>query len=158
MKKLLFLTAMLLTINVSAQWKYETIDNGFDAAYRVAHCMSITNNGILKLENVDGNATILYVAVPAVCSDYVKVDAVFLVNGEWVKYQFFTDVKQSSTTSYKYVLLGETIAEAVGETIFSSATKCKVRIHDTKCDDVDIYEFNMTNSAAALKFMKQGYQ
>jgi len=158
MKKLLFLTAMLLTINVSAQWQYETIDNGFDAAYRIAHCGSITNNAILKLENVDGNATILYIAVPALCSEYVKADVVFLVDGQWVKYQFFNSVRESTTTLYKYILLGENIADGVGETIFSAATKCKVRVYDTDCNDIDTYEFNMTNSFGALKFMKAGYQ
>jgi hypothetical protein len=157
MKKLFFLIAMLLTINVSAQWTYKTIDNGFDPKYRIAYCTDPTSKAILKLQNIEGNSTMIYVAVYALCSESVQFDVVFLVNNEWVKYEFFQIVESSSTGTFKIITIGDNVNDAIGDNIFKTATKCKIRIYDTKCEDVDIYEFNMANSAAALQFMRAGY-
>jgi hypothetical protein len=158
MKHLFFFIAMLLSLNVSAQWTYKTVDNGFDPKYRIAYCTDPTSKAVLKLQNLGNNSTMFYVAVYALCSEFVKFDLVFLVNNEWVKYEFFQIVESSSTGSFKILTIADNVNDAIGDNVFKTATKCKIRIYDTKCEDIDIYEFNMSGSAAALQFMKSEYQ
>lgn len=149
---------MLLSLNVSAQLTYKTVDNGFDPKYRIAYCTDPTSKAVLKLQNLGNNSTMFYVAVYALCSEFVKFDLVFLVNNEWVKYEFFQIVESSSTGSFKILTIADNVNDAIGDNVFKTATKCKIRIYDTKCEDIDIYEFNMSGSAAALQFMKSEYQ
>jgi hypothetical protein len=158
MKHLFFFIAMLLSLNVSAQLTYKTVDNGFDPKYRIAYCTDPTSKAVLKLQNLGNNSTMFYVAVYALCSEFVKFDLVFLVNNEWVKYEFFQIVESSSTGSFKILTIADNVNDAIGDNVFKTATKCKIRIYDTKCEDIDIYEFNMSGSAAALQFMKSEYQ
>ena len=54
MKKVIISIALMLNLNVNAQWMNKNINNGFDDPYRI--CYTAENNGsVLKLENVDGS-------------------------------------------------------------------------------------------------------
>ena len=84
MKTLLLLIGLALSYTASAQWTYETVNNGFDEPYRIAY--TAENEGSwLKLENVKGEIS-FYIAGGYTCEDYVIVDISFLVNGVYKKY------------------------------------------------------------------------
>ena len=65
MKKLMISIALMLNLNVNAQWMNKNINNGFDDPYRI--CYTAENNGsVLKLENVDGTI-FFYWWINAIC-------------------------------------------------------------------------------------------
>ena len=84
MKKLMISIALMLNLNVNAQWMNKNINNGFDDPYRI--CYTAENNGsVLKLENVDGTI-FFYLLGGYTCDENPTVDLSFLVNGSYVKY------------------------------------------------------------------------
>ena len=79
MKYKVTLVCISLLSCISAQWKVDSVDDGFDPAYKIAY----TNDGqkpYLKLEKYNSKVS-FYLSGVYVCDDPVNVDLVFVVNG-----------------------------------------------------------------------------
>ena len=148
MKKLLLLLLILVPMMVSAQWTYETVDNGFDESYKIAYTKRVSG-AWLKLENVDGDI-ILYIQGIFFCDDDdTEVDISFMVAGKWQKYNGTGLVSNDQTTvSIEPNMLTSGMLDD-----FKAATSVKIRIRQTYCDE-QIFEFNMSGSTKALNYMK----
>ena len=147
MKRLLLLV-MLVPMMVSAQWSYETVDNGFDEAYKIAYTKR-TDGSFLKLENVDGEI-VMYVQGIYFCEDDdTEVDISYKVNGAWEKYTGVGLVSNDQTTVFiePNLLVSKMLED------FKAATTAKIRIRQSYCNE-QIFEYNMTGSTKALNFMK----
>lgn len=147
MKKLLLLL-MLMPMMVSAQWTYETVDNGFDEAYKIAYTKRVSG-AWLKLEKVD-EEVILYLQGIFFCDDDdTEVDISFMVAGKWEKYNGSGLVSNDQTT----VFIEPNMLTSGMLEDFKAATSVKIRIRQTYCDE-QIFEYNMSGSTKALNFMK----
>ncbi len=145
MKNLLVVVGLALSYTANAQWVTRTVNNDFDDPYRIAYTQR--DDMFLKLENVDGEVW-LYVANGYTCDDELTVDASFIVNGVAKKYTF----NASTSTNRENVFF---IVDLINENClidFKACTSVKIRVNDTTCDD-EIYQFNMSGSTAAVKFI-----
>ena len=148
MKKLLLLLVLLVPMLGAAQWSYETVDNGFDEAYKIAYTKRV-GGAYLKLENLDGEILMYLQGVFFCDDDDTEVDISYMVKGKWEKYNGSGMVSNDQTTVFMEPnLLGSEMLED-----FQAATSVKIRIRQTYCDE-QVYEFNMTGSTKALNFMK----
>lgn len=153
MKKSIAILVMLLSfgIELSAQWTYKTVDNGFDEPFRVAYAESTTGKEFIKLYNstISGYVGLLMYE-GYMCSKKPGVEMSFLVNGTWEKYELLYGLTSEDKKLF-YIL---TSVKSI-ETDFRAASKLKIRVTDDHCG-TEIYEFNMQGSAAALDFMLEG--
>lgn len=148
MKNLLLIIVLLCSVSAQSQWAYETVDNGFDEAYKIAYTKRVSG-AFLKLENVDGNI-ILYIQGIFFCDDDdTEVDISYMVEGKWEKYNGTGLVSNDQTT----VFLEPNMFTSGMLEDFKAATSVKIRIRQTYCDE-QIFEFNMSGSTKALNFMK----
>ena len=146
MKILLLTIGLALCYTTTAQWTYKTIDNGFDAPYRIAY--TAENDGSwLKLENLDGDIS-LYIAGGYTCEDDVSVDVSFIVNGVYKKYTYIGTTSEDKTA----VFFMDNLLTADCLSDFKACSSVKIRINDTTCD-IGIYEFKMSGSTAALNYI-----
>lgn len=148
MKKLLLLLVLLVPMLGTSQWAYETVDNGFDEAYKIAYTKRV-GGAYLKLENVDGEI-VLYIQGVFFCDDDdTEVDISYMIKGKWEKYNGSGLVSSDQTTVFMEpnMLVSGMLED------FLAATSVKVRIRQTYCDE-QIYEFNMTGSTKAFNYMK----
>lgn len=148
MKKVILNIASVLLVNISfAQWINKTVDNGFDDPYKI--CYSKENNGsILKLERV-GDQIIFYIQGSYFCSDSPLVDVSLLVNNQWVKYSVMGIKNQQSDVLF----LVEDIESDEMYLNFLKASSIKLRVNEEYCD-TEIFQFNMSGSSSAIKFLK----
>ena len=143
MKKLLVLVSIsLFSFNALSQWIVKTIDNGFDAPYKIAYTDG-DETAFLKLENYKGIA--FYMGGVYVCDESLTVDISFLVNGEYQKY--YTTGKTSDNHKTLF-MIDDLNSDLEFLADFKAAKSVKIRVNDTTCD-TEIYEFNMTGSTAA---------
>jgi hypothetical protein len=145
-KTILLILGLSLSYTASAQWTYETINNGFDDPYRIAY--TADNNGSwLKLENVKGEVS-FYIAGGYTCEDYITVDVSFLVSGVYKKYTYNAVASADGTDVFiiDNILIEDCLAD------FKACTSLKLRINDTSCG-ADTFEFKMSGSTAALNFI-----
>lgn len=148
MKNLLLIIVLLCSVSAQSQWAYETVDNGFDEAYKIAYTKRVSG-AFLKLENVDGNI-ILYIQGIFFCDDDdTEVDISYMVEGKWEKYNGTGLVSNDQTT----VFLEPNMFTSGMLEDFKAATSVKIRIRQTYCDE-QIFEFNMSGSTKALNYMK----
>ena len=148
MKTLLLILGLALSYTASAQWKYETVNNGLDEPYRIAY--TAENDGSwLKLENVKGEVS-FYIAGGYTCEDYVTVDVSFLVNGVYKKYTF--NAVTSGDGDVVFFMDNLLIADCLVD--FKACTSLKLRVNDTSCG-ADTFEFKMSGSTAALNFISK---
>jgi hypothetical protein len=148
MKKLLLLLVLLVPMLGTSQWAYETVDNGFDEAYKIAYTKRV-GGAYLKLENVDGEI-VLYIQGVFFCDDDdTEVDISYMVKGKWEKYNGSGMVSNDQTTVF---MEPNMLASGMLED-FLAATSVKIRIRQTYCDE-QVYEFNMAGSTKALNYMK----
>lgn len=147
MKKLLLLFILCSSI-AHSQWKYKTVDNGFDGPYRIAYTDD-NNDVMLKLENLDGEIA-FYLQGKYICDEEVLVDLAFLINGEYSRYTFTGAVnKDHDCLFFTWDLIG-----SVADQDFRDCKQLNVRINDTTCDS-SIYSFNMSGSNLALKYVSK---
>lgn len=146
MKKLLLLL-LLVPMLGTAQWSYETVDNGFDEAYKIAYTKK-SDGAYLKMENVDGDI-VLYVQAFYFCDEDTEVDFSLLVNGKWEKYTGSGVVSNDGTTVF---LVPDLVTSEMAED-FKAATTMKIRVRQLSCL-TQVFEFNMTGSTKALNYMK----
>ena len=148
MKKKIITVAAILVANVSlAQWTNKTVNNAFDDPYRICYTKE-SNGSILKLENVDGNIA-FYIQGSYFCSEVVTVDMSFMVNGEWKKY--VTTATKGDDSKVLFLVDNLENSEAVVD--FLNSTSVKMRVNEEYCD-TEYYEFNMSGSTSAYKFIK----
>lgn len=148
MKNLLLIIVLLCSVSAQSQWAYETVDNGFDEAYKIAYTKRVSG-AFLKLENVDGEV-ILYLQGIFFCDDDdTEVDISFMVAGKWEKYNGTGLVSNDQTT----VFIEPNMLTSGMLEDFKAATSVKIRIRQTYCDE-QIFEFNMSGSTKALNFIK----
>ena len=148
MKTLLLILGLALSYTASAQWKYETVNNGLDEPYRIAY--TADNDGSwLKLENVKGKIC-FYISGGYTCEDYLTVDMSFLVNGVYKKYIFnaVTSADGADVFIIDNILIEDCLAD------FKACTSLKLRVNDTSCG-VYTFNFKMSGSTAALNFISE---
>jgi len=145
--KTLLLLLVLIPMMVTGQWSYETVDNGFDEAYKIAYTKRVSG-AYLKLENVDGDV-VLYIQGVYFCDNYTEVDISYMVNGKWEKYTGEGLVSNDQTT----VFLEPSMMNSKMYEDFKAATSIKIRIRPSYCEE-EIYEFNMSGSSKAINYMK----
>ena len=148
MKKLMISIALMLNLNVNAQWMNKNINNGFDDHYRI--CYNAENNGsVLKLENVDGTI-FFYLLGGYTCDENPTVDLSFLVNGSYVKYSEPMEVSEDRTIIW-------IVNDLMESTILNDFKLCsilKIRVNDIACSS-EVFTFNMAGSTSALKFISE---
>lgn len=148
MKKLLLVLVLLCSVSAQAQWTYETVDNGFDEAYKIAYSKRVSG-AWLKLENVD-DEIVMYIQGIYFCDDDdTEVDVSYKVNGVWEKYTGSGLVNSDQTT----VFIEPNMLESKMLSDFKAATSVKIRVRQTYCEE-QVYEFNMTGSTKALNYMQ----
>ena len=148
MKTLLITIGLVLSYTASAQWTYETVNNGLDEPYRIAY--TADNDGSwLKLENVKGEVS-FYISGGYTCEDYVTVDVSFLVSGVYKKYTFsaVTSADGENVFFMDNLLIADCLAD------FKACTSLKLRVNDTSCG-ADTFEFKMSGSTVALNFVSK---
>jgi hypothetical protein len=150
MKNLLLVLALTALSTVNAQWINQNIDNGLDDPYNI--CWNKNKYGeTLKLENAEGKIC-LYLLKETDCPLDKYYDGIisFYVQGVWHKYGITAFNMGNKILVLEEDLLGaNTNQKAIQH--FKQATVIKFRVD---CDDED-YEFNMSGSASALKFISQ---
>ena len=137
---------MLIGFNSSAQWTYQSVDNGFDNRYRIAYTEK-NNNAILKLENVDGDI-IFYLQGGYFCDETPNIDLVFIVNGENKKYS--TSSVKSDDNSCLFFITDLTSSDMFED--FKNCTSLKIRVNESYCD-TEVYNFNMSKSTTAYNYI-----
>ena len=148
MKNLLLIIVLLCSVSAQSQWAYETVDNGFDEAYKIAYTKRVSG-AFLKLENIDGEIIFYLQGVFFCDDDDTKVDISYMVAGKWEKYNGSGIVSNDQTI----VFLEPNMLTSGMLEDFKAATSVKIRIRQTYCDE-QIFEFNMSGSTKALNFMK----
>ena len=147
MKKIIVTVGlMLIGFNSSAQWTYQSVDNGFDNRYRIAYTEK-NNNAILKLENVDGDI-IFYLQGGYFCDETPNIDLVFIVNGENKKYS--TSSVKSDDNSCLFFITDLTSSDMFED--FKNCTSLKIRVNESYCD-TEVYNFNMSKSTTAYNYI-----
>jgi len=147
MKTLLLVIGLALSYTASAQWVSKTINNGFDAPYKIAYT-DVAQNQWLKLENYN-NEISFYIGGVYICDDNVSVDMSFLVNGTYEKYNLLDCYTSEDNTTVFFI---DNLAAHEILTSFKSASSIKIRINDTTCDS-EIYEFKMSGSTSAYNYV-----
>jgi hypothetical protein len=146
MKKLMISIALMLTLNVNAQWINKNVNNGFDDPYRI--CYTAENNeSVLKLENVDGSI-FFYLQGGYTCDENPTVDLSFLVNGSYVKYSEPMEVSEDK----KIIWIVSNLMESNILNDFKLCSVLKIRVNDITCSS-EVFTFNMAGSSSALKFI-----
>jgi hypothetical protein len=147
MKTLLLILGLALSYTASAQWISKTVNNGFDAPYKIAYT-DVAQNQWLKLENYN-NEISFYIGGVYICDDNVSVDISFLVNGVYQKYNLL-DCSVSDDNETVFFVDNLTTHEMLAS--FKSASSVKVRINDTTCHS-ETYEFKMSGSTSAYNYV-----
>lgn len=128
---------------ISAQWKVDSVDDGFDPAYKIAY----TNDGqkpYLKLEKYNSKVS-FYLSGVYVCDDPVNVDLVFVVNGVNKLHETWGHVSKNHETVF---MVNDLLADSLILDDFKASSKVKIRVYDHVCD-TETFEFKMSGSTAA---------
>lgn len=153
MKSLLLVLVLALSYTASAQWEYQTVENGLDDPYKIAYCQSIGSllPSLIKLELLDNGQLAFYIQSVFICEEEPIIEMAFLINGKYSKYSEYGSTSSDNTTVFiNNNLMHETMHDFVN--YFKSCSSLKLRITDTDCGS-ETYDFNMKNSTAALEFM-----
>lgn len=147
MKTILLLVGLALSSIASAQWSNHVVDNGFDPKYNIAWT---ANDGTcyLKLEKLDDGDIMFYISGGYFCDLELTVDLSFLVQGKYKQYTSSGILSEDKTTIFMVndILHDNCIDD------FKACTSMKIRVNDNNCGS-EIYEFNMSGSTSALKFV-----
>lgn len=148
MKTLILFFSLFITLNLSSQWVYKTITDGFDDPYKIAY----TDNAYgpyLKMEMFNGSL-IFYIKGSYFCDEELGYDFVFQSGSDVYK---VSGVGVKNDNGDVLFFTADLINE--GDEVVSWFKKCsklKIRINETICP-IDYYEFDMSKSSSALEFM-----
>lgn len=144
MKKLLFLFLTFTTITLNAQWKSETLDNGFEEPFKSSYIFSVDKEAILQLTKNEIRVIHAYT-----CDDSPLVDLSFKIDSNYVKFTTVADKSKSGKliyfTEWNYSKILENLKKA---------SLLKIRINETHCD-TDVYTFILNETEKAIDFLKQ---
>jgi hypothetical protein len=147
MKKLLMSVGVMLCLNANAQWIKKTVDNDFDAPYRICYTESSGIN-YLKLENVDGEI-FFYMQGGYYCDEKPTIDLAFIVNGVSKKYTVYAVTSEDSETIW---IINSLLTDTDMLSDFKLCTTLKLRVYDSVCG-IETYSFNMGGSQSAISFI-----
>lgn len=145
LKSILTLAALSCAANLSAQWEFQTVDNGFDGKFKIATCDDATDNWV-KLYGGQGGKIGLLIYTGYNCVERPTIELILKVNGEWVKYETTGLLSEDR----KKVYIFDDIRGA--EANWKAATEMRIRHDDGHCG-TEVYIFNMKGSGAAFDFM-----
>jgi hypothetical protein len=150
MKTLILIFTLFFSLNLSAQWVYKTITDGFDDPYKIAYTDN-PSGAYLKLENVEGKVA-FYIKGGYYCDDVISYDFVFQLGQEVYKVSGVGVKNESSDI----VFFTPDLLNEEYETVnwFKKCSKLKIRINESYCTN-SYYEFNMSKSSSALDFMSK---
>lgn len=148
MKKIVLTIATILITGIGfSQFKYKTIDNDFDDAYRIVYNKD-SYGTLLKMENIDGEVC-LYLENGIFCGKALNVDVVFIMpNGTKSNYNLNCAVSDDS----ELLMLTDNLINSIMVDDFRKASKMKIRVNDSYCND-SYFEFSMVGSTNALNFI-----
>ena len=125
MKTILLFIGLALNFIANAQWKYETVNNGFDDPYKIAYTAE-NNDAILKLENVNGDV-FFYLQGGYHCDAFPEVDLLFVVNGVNKKYTVTASVSENKKCVFFVTdLQSSDLLES-----FKNCSSLKIRINES---------------------------
>lgn len=159
MKKIIvFLVVLFTSVTMYAQWECRTIDSPFDGKFGRAYAFAKTGN-IMMLEEESSFMSAYGYYYPSIifnslyyCEDDKLVEFVFIVNGEKKHYDGIGYV----TNDNKKIIIDPYIWNDDFMNDFKASSKLYIRVGDGVCDD-EIYEFNMSGSGAAYRFVTKSY-
>lgn len=150
MKKVInLLLAVLITGCVSAQWKYEKVDNGFDEPYALAYTEK-NNGAFLYMIKLD-TAVVLFLGGGYYCDDKPKIDVVLNVNKVDQKFEF---VGYKSKSSDQIYITWDMDENPKFIKAFKDADNIKIRVNESYCTS-EIYTFNMMFAYLAYNYVKR---
>jgi hypothetical protein len=144
-KTITFILALLSFTTAFAQWKYKTVDNGFDEKFKIAYVEDATDN-FVKLFGGAGEPIGMLLYTGFNCEEDPTVEIALLVGANWEKYE----VTGTLSEDRKKVFITYDISIMVDD--FKSSSLMRVRHNDGHCG-TRIYEFNMSGSTAAYNFI-----
>jgi hypothetical protein len=147
MKKLLMSVGVMLCLNANAQWINKSVNNDFDAPYRICYT-NLQQHEYLKLENVDGEI-VFYMKGGYYCDETPTIDLAFIVNGISKKYSVYGTISSSSEALF---MVDDLLINADMLLDFKTCSTLKVRVNDSVCG-TETYSFNMSGSTSALNFI-----
>lgn len=159
MKKIIVLLVVLFTsVTMYAQWGYKNVDNPFDGTFKKAYCFS-TNGELIMMEEGETFMSahgyfypLIFLTSSYFCDGDKLVELVFVVNGEKKYYDGIGYV----TKDNEAMMIDAYIWNDDFQSSFKYASKLYVRVNGENCSD-DLYEFNMSGSTAAFKFITGSY-
>jgi len=152
MKNLVLVLVIAITTSVNAQWVAKKVNNGLDDPYKICYNENIFGE-LFKIEKTfNGESLTVYIKSISLCDEKdIDTDLAFLVNGEWVKYNFVCN----SIGTNMIVVIGDILSENNTDILryFKIASKIKFRFNYEDCEETT-HEFSMSGSTAALNFMR----
>lgn len=137
----------MLSLNATAQWTNKSVNNDFDAPYRICYT-SLKQDEYLKLENVDGEIY-FYMKGGYYCDETPTIDLAFIING--VAKNFSVDGSISSDKETVYII--DNLLENTDILLaFKTCSTLKIRVNDSVCG-TETYSFSMNGSTSAINFI-----
>lgn len=150
MKTLILFFSLFITLNLSSQWVYKTITDGFDDPYKIAYT-DTPSGAFLKMANINGKVT-FYIQGGYFCDEELTYDFVFQLGSDVYKVSGIGIRNSSSDIVFFTPDLMNEEYEIVNW--FKKCSKLKIRINESYCTN-SYFEFNMSKSASALEFMSK---
>jgi len=146
MKKLILIGLTLVAGKLSAQWKTEKIDNGFDPVYHLAFCHD--RGYFLKLENFGEGKIAMILYDGYFCTEEPFVELSYKMDTGWSK---FSGNAIMRTTDQKKIILSVNVDNLMYDE-FRKSSLLKIRVDDDHCGK-KVYQFNMTGSINAINWV-----
>jgi hypothetical protein len=147
MKNLLMSVGVMLCLNANAQWVNKSVNNDFDAPYRICHT-NLKQDQYLKLENVEGEIA-FYMDGGYYCDENPTVDLAFIINGAVKNFSVNSTISLDKETVW---IIDNLLVHPEIISAFKSCSTLKVRVNDSVCGS-DTYSFSMSGSTSALNFI-----
>lgn len=147
MKKLLISVGVLMSLSANAQWVNRTINNDFDAPYKICYTDS-KQSTFLKLENISGEIY-FYMGGGYFCDEAPIIDLAFIINGVATNFSLEGSISSDNKSLWiiDNLLEDEEILKA-----FKDCSILKIRINDSVCSS-ETHSFNMSGSTSAINFI-----
>jgi hypothetical protein len=150
MKKLIILLlAMQCICTANAQWSNKIVDNNFDPIYKVSYTEAY-HNVDLRMQNIDGEIS-LYLTGEFWCDRNPLIELSFLVRDQRKYYSFIGTVVGDfmNVLALSYDIQAESFLED-----FKYSRELKIIVQQEECFN-EFYEYDMTGSAYAIKFLNK---
>lgn len=146
MKKLILIALTLAASKVSAQWRTEKIDNGFDPVYHLAFCYD--GGDFLKLENFGEGKVAMILYDGYFCTEQPFVELTYKMDTGWSK---FSGNAIMRTTDKTKIIITIDIDNLMYDE-FRKSSLLKIRVDDEHCKK-KVYKFDMSGSTNAINWV-----